>query len=222
MPFTPTTLSALAQGNGFTLWHYRTADLRTTVRLGGYFATAPSPLRPGDLMILQAGDSLALQGVQSASSLSPGGQTIAGDVLPPVRIVQFPAPAQRFVLRQSVAAIVRSIVLLPLATLIAVGGTVPVTAQVRGPVASVVFSLRDANGAEIPPARTIAVVNGVATTSFPAPPPGPLYRIRATDAANPALRTDSPSFAVGADLTLLLREDGFRLLLEPGTGALRQ
>lgn len=55
MAFDSAELSVLAYANGFTLWHYRTADTDADL-LGagagkGYFAAADELLRPGDQII---------------------------------------------------------------------------------------------------------------------------------------------------------------------------
>lgn len=61
MAFNPRELSVLAYANGFTLWHYRTADRRADLigdaddsrRLaGGYFAAANELLRRGDQIVV--------------------------------------------------------------------------------------------------------------------------------------------------------------------------
>jgi hypothetical protein len=55
MAFDSTELSVLAYANGFTLWHYRTADTDSdllSIGAGkGYFAAADELLRPGDQII---------------------------------------------------------------------------------------------------------------------------------------------------------------------------
>ena len=55
MAFDSAELSVLAYANGFTLWHYRTADRDTDLvpadRGDGYFAAASELLRPGDQII---------------------------------------------------------------------------------------------------------------------------------------------------------------------------
>src|SRR3712207_6258381 len=60
VPFSPDDLGALFQGDGFTLWHYRTADTRAAVAAPGYFAPVAGSMFPGDLIILQAADAMAL------------------------------------------------------------------------------------------------------------------------------------------------------------------
>jgi hypothetical protein len=60
MPFHARDLSVLAYANGFTLWHYRTADgLDALLRddADGYFAAARDLLRPGDQIIVNVMDT---------------------------------------------------------------------------------------------------------------------------------------------------------------------
>ena len=51
MAFTRSNLTAIARGNGFTLWHYTTQDATATVDTAGYFNTAVNELGVGDLII---------------------------------------------------------------------------------------------------------------------------------------------------------------------------
>lgn len=51
MAYEPNSLSALAYANGFTLWHYRTADIAGDVDASGYFNAAANMLRVGDFII---------------------------------------------------------------------------------------------------------------------------------------------------------------------------
>lgn len=212
MPFTASSFSPLIQTPGFSLWHYRTTDSRATASAAGYFASVAGALRPGDLLILQASDALALLPIRINAALGTG-VTLDGAVGPlnTVRSV-----AQGFSVAQAAAAVVRSLVLAPLTAAVVAGATIPASATVIGPIASVVFTLRDPTGAAIPPARTVSVVGGVASTSFAAPAIGTGYRIRVEDAADPAIFALSQSFTVGTDLQLLLLEDGSRLLDEAG------
>jgi hypothetical protein len=48
-------LSALGYANGFTLWHYRTADLAGDIDTSGYFRPASDMLRVGDFIFVNAG-----------------------------------------------------------------------------------------------------------------------------------------------------------------------
>ena len=51
MSYLSKDLSVLAYANGFTLWHYTTADLAATVDTSGYFNTAATMLRVGDIIV---------------------------------------------------------------------------------------------------------------------------------------------------------------------------
>lgn len=55
MSFSPKELSVLAYANGFTLWHYRTADSASTVDTHGYFKAAGEVFRPGDMILANTG-----------------------------------------------------------------------------------------------------------------------------------------------------------------------
>ncbi|MGE5545580.1 MAG: hypothetical protein ACM33T_01685 [Solirubrobacterales bacterium] len=51
MAYQSKDLSVLAYANGFTLWHYTTADAAATVDTLGYFNPAADMLRAGDIII---------------------------------------------------------------------------------------------------------------------------------------------------------------------------
>lgn len=51
MAFDPKGLSVLAYANGFTLWHYTTADDKDDVDTAGYFDGANEMLRTGDMIL---------------------------------------------------------------------------------------------------------------------------------------------------------------------------
>ena len=55
MAYSPSGLSAISYANGFTLWHYRTADLIADVDNIGYFNEANKMLRVGDFMFVNSG-----------------------------------------------------------------------------------------------------------------------------------------------------------------------
>lgn len=147
MPFSPANLGALIQGDGFTLWHYRTADTRAVAAAAGYFAPVAESLNTGDLVILQAADAMALLPVRSGPALGPG-VTLDGAVgaLSLVR-----AAAQRFSFSQTAQAVVRTLVLGPMAASMVAGSAFAVSAIVTGPVGQVVFTVRDSSGAAVPP-----------------------------------------------------------------------
>lgn len=51
MAYQSKDLSVLAYANGFTLWHYATADSAATIDSTGYFNAACDMLRAGDIVI---------------------------------------------------------------------------------------------------------------------------------------------------------------------------
>ena len=51
MSYQSKNLSVLAYANGFTLWHYTTADEAATVDSAGYFNAAADMLRVGDIVV---------------------------------------------------------------------------------------------------------------------------------------------------------------------------
>lgn len=61
MAFQSKNLSVLAYANGFTLWHYTTADVATDVDTEGYFNGADEMLRTGDMILanVETGGTLA-------------------------------------------------------------------------------------------------------------------------------------------------------------------
>jgi hypothetical protein len=55
MAYQSKDLSALAYANGFTVWHYRTADLAAEIDNTGYFGGAAEMVRVGDFVLVNAG-----------------------------------------------------------------------------------------------------------------------------------------------------------------------
>ncbi|BAI73122.1 hypothetical protein AZL_024840 [Azospirillum sp. B510] len=51
MAYASKDLSVLAYANGFTLWHYTTADAAADVDTAGYFNGAADLLRVGDMLL---------------------------------------------------------------------------------------------------------------------------------------------------------------------------
>lgn len=54
MAYNAKNLSVLAYANGFTLWHYTTADAANLVDNIGYFNSAAEMLRNGDMILANA------------------------------------------------------------------------------------------------------------------------------------------------------------------------
>jgi hypothetical protein len=212
VPFSSANLTALVQGNNFTLWHYRTTDTRSTVTAAGYFAQVAASLRTGDLMVLQAADAVAMLPIRTGPALGTG-VTLDGAV-GPLNTVR--AVAHGFHFGQAAAAVVRIINLAPFAAGIVAGTSIPVSVTVTGSISAVAFSLRNGNGVLLP-VQTIAVTAGTAATSFNAPAVGTGYRIHVEDVADPAVAAVSRSFNVGPDLKLMLQESDGKLLSESGS-----
>jgi hypothetical protein len=95
MAFDSAELSVLAYANGFTLWHYRTADtdadLLNPGAGQGYFAAANELLRPGDQIIAnlpRAGRTIVVNlmvTVVDAAGLVVVEPIESGASLPPLR-----------------------------------------------------------------------------------------------------------------------------------------
>jgi hypothetical protein len=213
MPFIATNLVPLTQANGFTLWHYRSDDLRSVITAAGYFGAVATRFRPGDVMILQASDTLAI--ISFRSNATTGAGVVLDGAVVPIALTR--TAAMPFRMTQAVAAIVRTIVLAPIVAGIIVGGSIPVQAQVNGPISEVIVSLRNASGQILPPTQRIAVSQGFANVAIPAPAIGTGYRIRVEDAADPEIAATSASFSVLPDFRFVLQQDGARLLQEDGS-----
>jgi hypothetical protein len=61
MAYQSKDLSVLAYANGFTLWHYTTADAATDVDTAGYFNAAANMLRTGDIIVANVDTAAAMQ-----------------------------------------------------------------------------------------------------------------------------------------------------------------
>ena len=68
MTFKLKDLSVLAYANGFSLWHYRTADPGTEVDTTNYFAAAADMMRVGDIVIANTDDGAAASFLRVASN----------------------------------------------------------------------------------------------------------------------------------------------------------
>ena len=211
MSFSASDLSALTSANGFTLWHYRTADDRATVLAPGYFASASQHLLPGDIVIVQAADATAMVPIRGGT-LPGSGVTVDGSAATPALLR---SATLLIDVMLSATAAARAIQLDPLPTSLFENDPLVVGASVTGPLTQVTFSLRNAAGTEVAPAQTATVAGGRAGTTFAAPPPGGGYRIRAFDTGDATLVALSPPFAVTLP-PRLLTEAGGGLSLENG------
>lgn len=213
MPYASTGLIPLVQNGGFTFWLYRSDDLRAEVTAAGYFNAAAARLRPGDLMLLQSADAMAMLPVRSNAITGPG-VTLDGAVTP---IGLTRALAQAFSITQVASAVVRTVVLAPIMAGIVVGTSIPVQAQIHGPVQQVTVTLRNGQGQVIPPVQTLNVSQGYVTAAIPTPPVGTGYRLRIEDPLDPSVAATTPAFNILPDLRLILSEDGLRLAQEDGS-----
>ncbi|MBF0167688.1 MAG: hypothetical protein HQL45_08650 [Alphaproteobacteria bacterium] len=62
MAYLSKNLSVLAYANGFTLWHYTTADTAASVDSAGYFNAAADMLRVGDIIVANVDTAGTMQG----------------------------------------------------------------------------------------------------------------------------------------------------------------
>ncbi|MBR0650743.1 hypothetical protein GXW78_13785 [Roseomonas terrae] len=210
MPFLPSGLSALTTANGFTLWHYRTGDDRTSVLAPGYFSAAAARLLPGDIVIVQAADATALVPIRGGS-IAGGGVTVDAAGFAPSLMRSATLLAEIFL---TTTAVARAIVLDAVPAL-SPGDMLSAGATVTGPIAQLTFSFRRSDGSNVSAPQTVPVLAGRAVAGFLAPEPAGGYRLHAVDPADPANATLSPPFAV-THPPRLLTELGGRLLAEDG------
>ncbi|HEV7369632.1 hypothetical protein [Arenibaculum sp.] len=78
MAFKPKDLSVLAYANGFTLWHYTTADAADAVDTSGYFNAASDMLRVGDMIMANLDtDGTVAAGILLVASNAAGAVDVA-------------------------------------------------------------------------------------------------------------------------------------------------
>lgn len=80
MAYQSKDLSVLAYANGFTLWHYTTADSATTVDTIGYFNAASTMLRVGDIIVANVDTAATLKGGMFLVSTNAGGVVDVNDM----------------------------------------------------------------------------------------------------------------------------------------------
>ncbi|WP_206935745.1 hypothetical protein [Roseococcus thiosulfatophilus] len=213
MPFAPTALTPVFQSQSFSLWHYRSTDTRDQITTVGYFAPARTQLRVGDVIIAQASDALSILPVRSNATIGTG--VNLDGAIAPIALTRTVAKSFQFV--QQASAVVTTIILAPLLAGLIAGTSIPVSAQVLGPISQVVVSIRDAQGQLVPPAQIVDVSQGYVTTTLPTPPVGTGYRLRVEDAGDSGVAAISSSFNILPDLRLILTEAGVKLLQEDGS-----
>jgi hypothetical protein len=215
MPFTPVSLSPLSAANGFTLWHYLTTDTRADTQAPGYFAPAQDRLRVGDIITVQASDGTAMLPVRPGNLTGTPTVLDASGTAPTIqRSANLP-----FRVTLVANAEARAISFDPMPNMLEPGASIPVAVTVIGNIANITFQLRNAAGTTIA-TQSANVVNGRASTLFPAQASGGGYSFRASNTADTAHFSVSPPFAIGTpprllteDLGVLLLEEGGQLLL---------
>jgi hypothetical protein len=80
MAYDPSNLSALTYANGFTLWHYKTADAAADVDTAGYFNPAAGMLRAGDFIFANASISGTVESGVFIVSSNAGGVVDVTDI----------------------------------------------------------------------------------------------------------------------------------------------
>ncbi len=80
MAYQSKDLSVLAYANGFTLWHYTTADAATAVDTSGYFNAASTMLRVGDIIVANVDTAATLKGGLFLVSTNSGGVVDINDM----------------------------------------------------------------------------------------------------------------------------------------------
>ena len=80
MAYQSKDLSVLAYANGFTLWHFTTADSATTVDTSGYFNAASTMLRVGDIIVANVDTAGTLKGGLFLVSANSGGVVDVNDM----------------------------------------------------------------------------------------------------------------------------------------------
>ena len=80
MAYQSKDLSVLAYANGFTLWHFTTADTSATVDTNGYFNAASTMLRVGDIIIANVETAGVMKGGLFLVSANSGGVVDVNDM----------------------------------------------------------------------------------------------------------------------------------------------
>ncbi|MBI3446483.1 MAG: hypothetical protein HY055_14275 [Magnetospirillum sp.] len=80
MAYQSKDLSVLAYANGFTLWHYTTADLPAIVDTTGYFNAASTMLRVGDIVVANVDTAGTMKAGLFLVSANSGGVVDVNDL----------------------------------------------------------------------------------------------------------------------------------------------
>ena len=73
MSYDPRQLSVVGYANGFTLWHFRSADTAADVLSPRYFAAGRDLLRVGDFILVNLGEagSAPRSGILAVAAMAP-------------------------------------------------------------------------------------------------------------------------------------------------------
>ncbi|RDD61068.1 hypothetical protein [Ferruginivarius sediminum] len=80
MAFQARNLSVLAYANGFTLWHYTSADAAASIDTEGYFNDAAEMLRVGDMVIANTSTDTTPTGGLFLVNKNTGGMVDVADI----------------------------------------------------------------------------------------------------------------------------------------------
>lgn len=80
MAYQSKELSVLAHVNGFTLWHYTTADTATAVDTSGYFNADSNMFRVGDIIVANVDTAGTPKGGLFLVSFNSGGVVDVNDM----------------------------------------------------------------------------------------------------------------------------------------------
>jgi hypothetical protein len=80
MAYLSKDLSVLAYANGFTLWHYTTADASAVVDATGYFNAAAPMIRVGDIIVANLETAGAMKAGLFLVSSNAGGVVDVNDM----------------------------------------------------------------------------------------------------------------------------------------------
>ena len=211
MSYVASNLISLIAADSFTLWLYKTPDLRATVLSPGYFNAAGNRLLPGHMVVVQAGDATAILPVRNNAEVGNGIVVDASSA--PLRL----SGAASLGIEASLAAtaVARGVTLGATPSGLNQGQNFTVQASASGATTTLNFSILNAAGTAVLGPTTVPVAAGKASATFPTPTPGNGYRVKVEDAADSLVVQLSPSFVVLSAFALLL-ESGVSMLIEAG------
>ena len=215
MPYDARGLMPLLATSPFAVWHYRTSDNRADVMSAGYFSAAAGQLRPGHLVILQAGDAMTFLPVRDGGTVGDG--LVLDTALAPQRAEC--SASIHLGARGTATAVLHVLELDAPSNPSQAGEMLTAGATVTGPSRALRFTLVDASGNVVSGPVQGSVSFGRAEVELPAPRTGDGYRLRVLDVDEPSLSRMSSLFSVlrsGTGASGLLTEGGDVLRSENG------